>query len=79
MANNNKVLSIETVAEMIESNPRAIRRVLRSITPRDAQPGRGGRWTIRESDIETLRNAMRDSSHGGKTVTADLSALSVKV
>lgn len=53
-ANNSKTYSINEIAEMIEVSPRTIRKVLRANIAKDAQPGRGGKWVIRESDIAKL-------------------------
>ena len=52
---NAKTLSIQEVADRIEISPRTIRKVLRANIAKDAQPGRGARWSIRESDIAKLQ------------------------
>ena len=52
---NNKTLSIQDVADIIEKTPRTIRKALRAHFEKDAQPGRGGRWVIAEKDIEKVR------------------------
>lgn len=68
MAANAKTFTISEVAEMIETSPRTIRKVLRAIVAKDAQPGKGGRWVIREKDIETLREKVNAFSAKSATV-----------
>lgn len=34
------------LAEVLETNGREVRKFLRSITPKDEQPGKGSRWAI---------------------------------
>lgn len=51
-----KTMTIDEFAIMIDANPRAIRKVLRAKVPAEMQPGRGGRWTIAEKDIEKVSN-----------------------
>ena len=33
-------------AEQLNESPRTVRKFLRSITPREDQPGKGGRWSL---------------------------------
>lgn len=51
MSNSAKVFTITEVAERINVSPRTIRKVLRSAIAKENQPGKGGRWAIRETDI----------------------------
>lgn len=67
-----KTLSIQDVSEIIDVSPRTIRKVLRATIEKDAQPGRGARWSIRESDIDALREKV--AAYSSRTnVIADLS------
>lgn len=49
-----KTFSINEIAEIIEVPARTIRKVLRANIEKDAQPGRGARWMIREKDVKKL-------------------------
>ena len=37
------------------TDARTTRKFLRSITPKDAQPGKGSRWEIKKSEVRSLR------------------------
>lgn len=60
-----KTLSIQELSEKIDVPAKTIRKVLRANL--DQTPGRGGRWVIRESDIEKVRAMI--NSHSAKTAT----------
>lgn len=62
---NAKTLSINEISERINVAPRTIRKALRANL--DQTPGRGGRWVIRESDIEKVRAMIE--SHTAKSAT----------
>jgi hypothetical protein len=62
-----KTLSIQEVAEKIDVPAKTIRKVLRANSEKENQPGRGGRWVIRESDIEKVRALI--NSHNSKSAT----------
>jgi len=64
-SNNTKTLSIAEVASIIDVNPRMIRKALRANIAKDAQPGRGGSWAIRESDIDKVRAMIE--THNART------------
>lgn len=49
-----KTFTINEIAEKIDVPARTIRKVLRANIEKDAQPGRGARWMIREKDIAKL-------------------------
>jgi hypothetical protein len=40
------VITPAEFAELVESDGRTVRKFLRSITPRDEQPGKGSRWQL---------------------------------
>lgn len=64
---NAKTLSIQEIAEKIDVPAKTIRKVLRANSEKENQPGRGGRWVIRESDIEKVRALI--NSHTAKSAT----------
>jgi hypothetical protein len=41
-----KTMSPSEIAVEFESNGREVRKFLRSITPKDEQPGKGSRWSV---------------------------------
>ena len=45
------------LAEEFKTDGRTVRKFLRSITPRDEQPGKGGRWSIagNKANVNKLR------------------------
>ena len=57
---NAKTLTIDEISAIIEIPAKTIRKVLRANSEKDAQPGRGKRWAIRETDIEKVRAMMAD-------------------
>lgn len=68
-----KTFTINEIAEMIETSPRTIRKVLRANIDKDAQPGRGARWAIAEKDIKRLTE-MVNAFNARAVVVPDLSA-----
>lgn len=43
------------LANELDTTPRTARKFLRSITERDAQPGKGSRWMIEKRELASLR------------------------
>jgi hypothetical protein len=43
------------LATELSTDARTARKFLRSITPRDAQPGKGSRWAIEKKSLRSLR------------------------
>jgi hypothetical protein len=41
-----KMTTPTELAEELETDPRTVRKFLRSLTPKEKQPGRGHRWEI---------------------------------
>lgn len=68
-----KTFTIEDISEMIEVKPRTIRKILRANVPTNKQPGRGGRWTFAEKDIEKVKNLIESARANAAPV--DLSDL----
>jgi len=48
-------ISPAALAVLLGADGLSIRRFLRSITPKEEQPGSGGRWSIDPADVEALR------------------------
>lgn len=47
-----------TVADLsteLGTDPRTARKFLRTVTPRDEQPGKGGRWSIERKSLRSLK------------------------
>lgn len=51
-------------AEVVKSDGRTVRKFLRSITPKDEQPGKGARWSLpgTKRDVEKLQKQFREWS-----------------
>lgn len=47
-------ITVTELAEQLETSPRTARKFLRSITPKDEQPGKGSRWHIEKRDVRGL-------------------------
>lgn len=62
-----KTLTIEALSAEINVNAKTIRKVLRANVAKENQPGRGGRWVIKSSDIEKVRALCE--SHTAKSAT----------
>lgn len=48
-------IQVTELAQELETSARTARKFLRSITPKDEQPGKGGRWKIEKRDIRGLK------------------------
>lgn len=48
-------LNIADLATRLDTDPRTARKFLRSITPADAQPGKGSRWSIEAKQVRSLQ------------------------
>ena len=49
------VITVNELAETLETSTRTTRKFLRSITPQDEQPGTGSRWQIEKRDVRSLK------------------------
>lgn len=49
-------ITIADLATTLETDPRTARKFMRSITPKDAQPGKGSRWAIEKREVRSLRS-----------------------
>ena len=50
------VLSASELATELKTDSRTVRKFLRSVTPKDAQPGKGSRWGIEKKQLRSLRS-----------------------
>lgn len=48
-------INIQDLSTALEANPRTVRKFLRSVTPVEDQPGKGGRWQIEKRDLRSLK------------------------
>ena len=48
-------INIQDLSTVLEANPRTVRKFLRSVTPVENQPGKGGRWQIEKKDLRSLK------------------------
>ena len=48
-------INIQDFAAALEANPRTVRKFLRSVTPVEDQPGKGGRWQIEKKNLRSLK------------------------
>ena len=53
-------LTSQELATELETDGRTVRKFLRSVTPKDAQPGKGSRWSIEKRQLRTLRKQFAD-------------------
>jgi hypothetical protein len=49
-------ITVNELATTLESTPREVRKFLRSVTPLDEQPGKGGRWMIEKSKVRSIKS-----------------------
>jgi predicted ArsR family transcriptional regulator len=47
-------ITVNELAEQLETTPRTARKFLRTITPKEEQPGKGKRWQIQKRDVRGL-------------------------
>lgn len=53
-------LTTAQAAEKLETTPRELRKFLRSITEKDAQPGKGSRWVLEARDVTKFKKQFAD-------------------
>lgn len=49
-------INVQDLALELGTDARTARKFLRKVTPADAQPGKGGRWSIEKRDIRSLKS-----------------------
>lgn len=58
-----QALNVNELAEQLDTTPRIARKFLRSVTPVEEQPGKGGRWSIPKSKARSLKKAFTEFQH----------------
>ncbi len=48
-------INVKELSEELGTTPRTARKFLRSVTPVENQPGKGGRWEIERKQLRSLR------------------------
>jgi hypothetical protein len=48
-------INVTELATELGTDPRTARKFLRSITPKENQPGKGSRWSIEKKSLASLR------------------------
>lgn len=50
-----ETITTKDLATALETDPRTLRKFLRSVTDKEAQPGKGSRWSFEKRQIRTYR------------------------
>lgn len=50
-----KMLTPKEIAQNWDTDGRSVRKFLRSITPKDEQPGKGARWAVEAKSLRSLK------------------------
>lgn len=50
------ILTPADLATEFDTDARTVRKFLRSVTPKDEQPGKGSRWNIEKKQLRSLRS-----------------------
>jgi hypothetical protein len=53
-------INVKDLAEELETTARTARKFLRSIVPKEDQPGKGGRWQIEKREVRSLKKKFAD-------------------
>lgn len=57
-------ITVTELATELTTDARTARKFLRSITPADAQPGKGSRWSIEKRDVRSLKSKFAKFEQG---------------
>jgi hypothetical protein len=49
-------INVTELATELDTDGRTARKFLRSITPKDEQPGKGSRWSIEKRDVRSMKS-----------------------
>jgi len=49
-------ITVADLATELGTDPRTARKFLRSITPKDDQPGKGSRWAIEKAQVRSMKS-----------------------
>jgi len=64
-------LSAKEVALELKTDARTLRKFLREITPKDDQPGQGGRWSFTKGDVKKLTKQFETWAEKGAKAKAE--------
>jgi hypothetical protein len=53
------ILTVTDLALRLDTDARTTRKFLRTITPIDAQPGKGSRWAIEARQVQSLKSKFK--------------------
>lgn len=53
------ILTVTDLAAKLDTDPRTARKFLRTITPLDAQPGKGSRWGIPATQVRSMQSKFK--------------------
>lgn len=53
-------MTATALAQELDTTAREVRKFLRSVTPKDDQPGKGSQWAIEKRALRTLRKQYRE-------------------
>lgn len=60
-------ITVQDLAQELGTDARTTRKFLRSVTPKDDQPGKGSRWSIEKKEIRSLRKKFTAFSEAQRT------------
>lgn len=66
-------ITASELATELDTDSRTVRKFLRAVTPKDAQPGKGSRWSIEKKQLRSLRTqfAKFQAAQAEKAAQAD--------
>jgi len=69
-------INVTDLATELGTDPRTARKFLRTITPKDEQPGKGSRWTIEAKSVRSLKSkfAKFEQARAERAAAADADA-----
>jgi hypothetical protein len=68
-------INVKELSEELDTTPRMARKFLRSVTPLEEQPGKGGRWEIQKAQVRGLKKKFEafQSEHTRQVEVDDVS------
>jgi hypothetical protein len=67
------------LADRLGTDARTARKFLRSITPKDAQPGKGSRWAIEAKQVTSLKSQFSKFTAAAEKAKQDREAKAAEV
>lgn len=74
-----KTMTPQALAIELSTDPRTVRKFLRSITPRDAQPGKGSRWAVPATKVDIAKLTKQFEKWGADQAEAAAQRAAAKV